>query len=176
MRFVETPLRGAVILEIEKSDDERGFFARTYCEREFKEHGLTFEFRQCSVSYNVKKGTIRGLHYQAAPHEEEKIVRCTMGAIFDVAVDLRPESPSFRKWLGVELNAENRRMLFLPKGLAHGFQTLRDGSEVFYQISGEYHPESVRGVRWDDPAFRVDWPERVTSISTRDRSFLDFPK
>src|SRR5215211_347747 len=175
MIFIETKLRGAFVIEPERLEDERGFFARTWDRDEFEVHGLNPNLAQCSISFNKRKGTLRGMHYQAAPHEEDKLVRCTRGTIYDVIIDLRPDSPTFTRWVAAELTAENRRMLYLPKGFAHGFQSLRDDTEVFYQISEFYAPESTRGVRWDDPAFGIKWPpseERV--ISTRDRRFPDF--
>jgi dTDP-4-dehydrorhamnose 3,5-epimerase len=174
MIFIETKLTGAYIIEPERIEDERGFFARTWCRHEFAERGLSVELAQCNVSYNPRVGTLRGMHYQAAPDAEVKLVRCTMGAIYDVIVDMRPDSPTFRQWSAAELTAENRRMLYIPHGFAHGFQTLVDGSEVFYQISAFYAPASARGVRWDDPALAIDWPpaERRV-ISERDRSYPD---
>jgi dTDP-4-dehydrorhamnose 3,5-epimerase len=172
--FTETTLGGVFILELEKLSDKRGFFARSWCKRELGERGLNTDLAQCSVSFNHKKGTLRGMHYQVAPHEESKIVRCTKGAIYDVVIDLRAESNTFTQWLALELNAENRRMLYIPYGMAHGFQTLQDDTEVFYQIS-EYHaPEYARGVRWDDPAFNIQWPPGERILSSRDRSYPDF--
>jgi dTDP-4-dehydrorhamnose 3,5-epimerase len=171
-----TSIPGVFIIELECHRDERGFFARTWCPREFEAHGLNPRLAQCSVSFNAKKGTLRGLHYQAAPHEEAKLVRCTRGAIFDVAVDLRPSSPAFHKWVAVELTADNRRMFYIPEGCAHGFQTLEENSEVFYQISQFHHPGSAHGVRWNDPAFKIDWPCEVVTISRRDRSYADFTR
>lgn len=169
MIFRETPLAGAWVLEPERFADERGFFARTYCRRDFEERGLDPAVAQCSVSFNHRRGTLRGLHFQAAPHEEVKLVRVTRGAVWDVIVDLRPGSPTFRRHFGVALTAEAGNALYIPKGFAHGFQTLEDGSEVFYQISEFYAPESARGYRWDDPAFAIPWPEPVTVISEKDR-------
>jgi dTDP-4-dehydrorhamnose 3,5-epimerase len=174
--FRETPIPGAFVVEPERIEDERGFFARTWCEREFREHGLDPRLAQCSVSFNRRAGTLRGMHYQAAPHGEAKLVRCTMGAIYDVVVDLRPDSPAFRRWTAVELSARNRRMLYIPEGLAHGFQTLEPDTEVFYQISEFYHPGSARGVRWNDPAFGIEWPEAAERVmSERDAAYPDFP-
>jgi len=172
--FKELPLAGAFLIEPERIGDERGFFARTWCRREFEARGLSTEIVQCNVSFNPKKGTLRGMHYQAPPHEEVKIVRCTMGSVYDVIVDLRPDSPTRRKWVGLELTGENRRMLYVPKGFAHGFLTLVDNAEVFYQISEFYHPESARGVRWDDPALGIRWPQAPQVMSERDRSYADF--
>ena len=172
MIFHETKLAGAYIIEPEKKEDERGFFARTYCAEAFKERGLCGKFAQCSVSQNRLKGTLRGMHYQAAPHAEIKLVRCTRGAIFDVMVDVRPGSGTFGQWVSAELTDENLKMLYIPEGLAHGFQTLTDGAEVFYQISQFHHAKSARGFRWDDPAVGIAWP--MTSgliLSDRDRSY-----
>lgn len=174
MKFSPTALAGACIIDIEPVPDERGFFARSWCREEFARHGLNPDLVQCSVSFNKKRGTLRGVHYQAKPHEETKVVRCTRGVIYDVIVDLRPESSTFRKWIAVELSADNRRMLYIPAGLAHGFQSLADDTEVFYQISTPYHPESARGVRWDDPAFGIEWPVTERVISDKDRQYPDF--
>ena len=174
MKFSPTVLAGACIIDIEPVPDERGFFARSWCREEFARHGLNPDLAQCSISFNKKRGTLRGMHYQAKPHEETKVVRCTRGAIYDVILDLRPESPTFRKWIAVELSADNRRMLYIPAGLAHGFQSLTDDAEVFYQISTPYHPESARGVRWDDPAFGIEWLVTERIISDKDRQYPDF--
>jgi dTDP-4-dehydrorhamnose 3,5-epimerase len=174
MIFKGTGIDGVWVIEPERHDDERGFFARTWEPEEFTERGLNSDLAQCSISYNRQRGTLRGLHYQAAPHEEAKLVRCTAGAIFDVAVDLRPDSPTFRDWFGVELSAENRLALFVPEGCAHGFLTLADDSEVHYQISQAYVPDAGRGVRWDDPAFAIRWPSEVVVINERDKSYADF--
>lgn len=176
MIFTETGLAGAYVLDPERIEDERGFFARMWSRQDFVDRGLTADLAQCSVSFNVRKGTLRGMHFQAAPHQEAKLVRCTRGAIFDVIVDLRPESSTYCAWFGTELNAENRRMLFVPEGFAHGFQTLVDAAEVFYQISEVYHPEAARGVRWDDPAFGIRWPLDVTVISARDGGYAPLSK
>jgi len=169
--FIETKLAGGYIIELEKIEDDRGFFARTFCQREFEAHGLNPRIAQCSVSFNRRKGTLRGMHYQVAPYEESKLVRCTMGAIYDVAVDLRPESRTFKQWVAVELTGENGRMFYIPQGLAHGFQTLVDNTEVFYQMSEFYRPQCARGVRWDDPAFGMTWPIKEVIISIKDASF-----
>lgn len=158
MIFRETAIEGAFIIEPDRQEDERGFFARVYCREEFESHGLNPNLVQCSLSLSKRKGTLRGMHYQVAPHEEAKLVRCTMGAIYDVILDLRHTSRTFEKWLAVELTAENRKMLYVPEGCAHGFQTLEDDTEVFYQMSEFYHPECARGVRWDDPALGIEWP------------------
>src|SRR6266487_3389064 len=159
MIFIETTLKGAFIIEPERLEDERGFFARSFCRKEFEDHGLNPNLVQCSISFNKKKGTLRGMHYQISPHAEAKLVRCTMGAIYDVIIDLRPHLPTFKQWIAVELTAENRQMLYIPEGFAHGFQTLTDNTEVYYQMSQFYYPEYSRGVRWDDPAFGIVWPE-----------------
>jgi dTDP-4-dehydrorhamnose 3,5-epimerase len=174
MIFKETRLKGAYIIEIEPLEDERGFFARTWCQREFQAHGLNPRLVQCSISFNKKKGTLRGMHYQVAPYEEAKLVSCVRGAIYDVIIDLRPNSPTCSQWLAVELSSENNNMIYVPKGFAHGFQTLEDDTEVFYQISEFYHPEASRGVRWNDPAFRIVWPNDIIVISDKDRGYLDF--
>ena len=171
MIFIETKLKGAYIIEPERLEDERGFFARTWCEDEFAAHGLNPRLVQCNISFNKKKGALRGMHYQVAPYEEAKLVRCTKGAIYDVIIDLRFNSPTHKQWFAVELTAENRKMLYVPEGFAHGFQTLEDDSEVFYQMSEFYHPECARGVRWNDPAFRIEWPIKIAVISLKDQSF-----
>lgn len=173
--FIETKIKGSHIIEVERLDDERGFFARTFCANEFKAHGLNPELAQCSISFNERTGTLRGMHYQVPPHAECKLVRCTMGAIFDVVVDLRPESKTFRQWVAAELTAENRRSMYVPEGLAHGFQTLAKNSEVLYQISEFYQPESGRGVRWDDAAFGINWPiTKNIIISEKDLHYPDY--
>jgi dTDP-4-dehydrorhamnose 3,5-epimerase len=174
MNFLETKLAGVFEIHLEPMGDERGFFARTWCKKEFEGHGLNSKIAQCSVSFNQRKGTLRGVHYQAAPFAETKVVRCTQGAIFDVVVDLRPQSPTFKDWIGVELSAENRNSLYVPEGCGHGFLTLEDESEIFYQISEFYNAESARGVRWDDPAFQIVWPGTAEVISERDRTYPDF--
>jgi dTDP-4-dehydrorhamnose 3,5-epimerase len=169
--FSETKLKGAYIIEPERREDERGFFARTFCQEEFAVYGLSTSFVQCNISFNRKKGTLRGMHYQTAPHAEVKLVRCTMGAIYDVILDLRSESPTFKNWVAVELTAENRKMLYIPAGLAHGFLTLTDDAEVFYQMSEFYHPESARGVCWNDLAFGIAWPIPVTVSTEKDNAY-----
>jgi dTDP-4-dehydrorhamnose 3,5-epimerase len=175
MLFTETTIPGAFVIDMEPSCDERGFFARAWCEREFAERGLRTRIAQCSVSYNARRGTLRGLHYQAPPCTETKVVRCTRGAIHDVLVDLRPDSKAFKGWFGCVLSVENRRMLYIPEGVAHGFQTLEDDTEVFYQISEFHAPEHGRGVRWDDPSFAIEWPPAERRIiSARDRQYPDF--
>ncbi|NWJ96738.1 MAG: dTDP-4-dehydrorhamnose 3,5-epimerase [Chloroflexi bacterium] len=174
MIFNETRLKGAFILEPKLLEDERGFFARTWCEREFEEHGLNPRLVQCNISYNKRKGTLRGMHYQVAPYAEAKLVRCTSGAIYDVIIDLRPESTTFKQWVGVELTAHNRLELYIPEGFAHGFQSLEDNSEVFYQMSQFYQAEAARGVRWDDPTFGISWPISQKTISQRDSNYPFF--
>ncbi len=174
MKFLETPLQDVWVIDLDPLSDERGFFARSWCHQEFVDHSLEPELVQCNISFNHKKGTVRGMHFQAAPHEECKVVRCTRGAILDLVVDLRPHSPTFKKTYAVELSADNHRMLYIPKGLAHGFQTLQDRTEVFYQMSSYFHKESAQGVRWDDPAFGIKWPLPVTAISEKDLSYPDF--
>jgi dTDP-4-dehydrorhamnose 3,5-epimerase len=172
--FRETNLRGAFIIEVERNEDERGFFGRTWCQHEFNKHGLNPNLAQCSVSFSRKKGTLRGMHYQAAPHEEAKLVRCTSGAIYDVIIDLRPDSATFTRWQGVELTASNYVMVYVPEGFAHGFQTLDENTEVFYQMSEFYSPEHARGVRWNDPAFAIQWPCDQRIISLRDETYPNF--
>lgn len=174
MIFHETKLPGVFEIHVEPQADERGFFARSWCQREFADHGLNPKMAQCNVSVTSRKGTLRGVHFQAVPYAETKLVRCTRGAIYDVVLDLRPHSPSFRDWIAVVLTAENYNMVYVPEGCAHGFQTLQDDIEVFYQMSEFYNPEAARGVRWDDPAFRIAWPEKVEVISERDRTYPDF--
>ncbi|MDZ4720832.1 MAG: dTDP-4-dehydrorhamnose 3,5-epimerase [Roseiflexaceae bacterium] len=174
MLFHETELNGAYILEPQRIADQRGFFARAWCATEFSERGLNTQLAQCNISYNANKGTLRGMHYQAAPHAETKLIRCTIGAIYDVIIDLRPESPTYTKHIGVTLSAESRLLLYIPEGFAHGFLTLTDESEVFYQMSEFYMPAAARGVRWNDPAFGIVWPAAVEIIATRDASYPDF--
>jgi dTDP-4-dehydrorhamnose 3,5-epimerase len=174
MQFQETAIPGALVIDPERRVDERGFFARAWCQREFEAHGIHCAWSQCNISFNKRRGTLRGLHWQATPWAEAKLVRCTMGAIYDVIVDLRPGSSHYGRWTAVELTADNRRMLFVPEGFAHGFQTLVDDTEVFYQMTGEYHPETARGLRWNDPSLGIAWPEcpeRV--ISAADRNHAD---
>jgi dTDP-4-dehydrorhamnose 3,5-epimerase len=172
--FAETSVQGVWSIEPERVEDHRGFFARTWCAREFGARGLVDRWTQCSISFNARRGTLRGLHYQRAPHAEVKLVRCTAGAVYDVVLDLRPESPTYLKHVAVELSASRRLMLYIPEGCAHGFQTLEDGTEVFYQISAAYSPEHAAGVRWDDPAFGISWPYPDPIISDRDREYPDF--
>ena len=168
MIFRETTLKGAFVIEMEKFEDKRGFFARAWCQKEVEANGLVSRVVQTNISFNKKRGTLRGMHYQVAPYEQIKLVRCTRGAIYDVIIDLRPDSPTFRKWTGVELTAENYIMLYVPENVAHGFQTLEDNTEVTYQVSQFYSPESERGVRYDDPVFQVAWPLPVEVISEKD--------
>jgi len=174
MRFIESGLADAVVIELEAHADDRGFFARSFCRREFEEHGLNPCVAQCNVSYNRRRGTLRGMHYAAAPHAEAKLVRCTAGAIWDAIVDLRPGSPTHLRWTAVELSAGNRRMLYVPEGFGHGFQTLRDETEVFYQMSEFYVPGAARGFRYDDPRFAIAWPEAVTVLSDADAALPRF--
>ena len=175
MIFTETKLKGAFIIEPERLEDERGFFARTFCRKEFEAQGLNPNLVQCSLSYNKMKGTLRGMHYQVAPHQETKLIRCTMGAIYDVMLDLRPNSPTYRQWVSAELTGENRLTLYVPEGIAHGFQTLQDHTEVFYQMSEFYNPECARGLRWNDRQFGIVWPHTERVISARDQAYPDFP-
>ncbi len=174
MIFDETKLPGAFEIRLEPRSDERGFFARTWCQREFEAHGLKARLVQCSLSFNARKGTLRGMHYQATPCAETKLVRCTKGAIYDVVLDLRPQSTTFKKWIAVILTAENRNAVYVPEGFAHGFLTLEDETEVLYQMSEFYNAESARGVRWDDPAFQITWPQKVQVISQLDRTYANF--
>ena len=174
MKFLETPLKGAFIVEIEPIEDSRGLFARSWCKREFETHNLNPELVQCNISFNIKKGILRGMHYQIKPFEEAKLVRCTRGAIFDVIIDLRADSPTFKDWVAIELTDKNRKMLYIPERFAHGFQTLKDNTEVFYQMSEYYSPEHSRGIRWNDPSFSIQWPEDKRIISKRDQQYPDF--
>jgi dTDP-4-dehydrorhamnose 3,5-epimerase len=174
MKYHETKLAGVFEVRIEPQYDERGFFARTWCQNEFEARGLNSRLVQCSISLNTRKGTLRGMHYQVEPYAETKLVRCTRGAIYDVILDLRVKSPTFKDWIAVVLSAETRNMVYVPEGCAHGFLTLEDESEVFYEMSEFYNAESARGVRWDDPAFRIAWPGKVEVISERDRTYPNF--
>lgn len=175
MNFTETELKGVYVIEPERFEDKRGFFSPSFSQREFEARGLVGRFVENNVSYNRRRGTLRGLHYQAMPYGQAKLVRCTRGAIYDVAVDLRPNSPTFRKWVGVVLSAENRLMMYLPGDLAHGFQTIEDDTEVFYQVSDFYQPEANKGWRWNDPAFSIEWPlPDECVVNTRDASYPDF--
>jgi dTDP-4-dehydrorhamnose 3,5-epimerase len=175
MIFKETPLAGAFLIALDPHEDERGSFARSFCRREFEAHGLSPVVSQCNISRNRKKGTLRGMHFQAAPHEEAKLVRCTRGAIWDVIVDLRAGSPTRWRWHAAELNAENRLAFYVPEGFAHGFQTLADDTEVLYQMSEFYHPELARGLRWDDPKLGIRWPLADAIVSERDRGYALLP-
>jgi dTDP-4-dehydrorhamnose 3,5-epimerase len=171
VKLQEATLAGAYTIEMDRLEDERGFFARSYCAQEFAARGLPVAMPQSSVSFNARRGTLRGLHYQAEPHAEDKLVRCTAGAIYDVIVDLRPGSPTARRWFGVELSAANHRSLFVPKGMAHGFLTLRDDTEVLYMISVPYAAGFERGVRWNDPAIGISWPLAPSLVSARDAAY-----
>ena len=173
MKFTETKLKGAYIIELEKLQDERGYFARTWCRKEFLDHGLDVDLVQCNVSQNPKKGTLRGMHYQDPPHAETKLVRCTRGAIFDAIVDLRPDSETFLEWIAAELTADNGKMMYIPKGFAHGFQTLEENSMVYYQVSEFYAREDCRGVRWNEPRLSIPWPHEVAVISPQDLGWGD---
>lgn len=175
MLFTQTKLKGAYLIELEKKADERGFFARAWCREEFQALNLPPQFVQCNVSWNGRKGTLRGMHRQVAPHEESKLMRCTRGAIYDVMLDLRRDSPTFGKWQGFELTEDNHRSLFVPDGFAHGYQTLEDNSEVVYLVSEFYVPGCEKGVRYNDPAFGIQWPAAVTVISEKDNSWPDYP-
>jgi len=174
MTFHETKIPGVLEIHLERRFDERGFFARAWCQKELEAHGLNPRLVQCSISFNPRKGTLRGMHYQAAPYAEAKMIRCTKGTIHDVVVDLRLESPTFKEWIAVVLTAEKHNMVYVPEGCGHGFLTLEDNAEVFYQMSEFYHAESARGVRWDDPAFQIAWPDKVNVISERDRTYPNF--
>jgi len=177
MIFTACDLAGAYVVDVERQADERGFFARTHCAREFAAIGFTAGFSQCSISYNARRGTLRGMHYQAEPHAEDKLVRCTAGAIFDAIIDIRPDSATYRRWFGMELTAANRRALFVPRGFAHGFISLTDDAEVLYMISTEHVPAAARGLRWDDAAVGIEWPLRPVVMSARDAAYppLDRP-
>lgn len=174
MIFRETPLAGCFFAESQPQIDERGFFARVFCRQEFAAQGLHNDFPQCNISFNRRRGTVRGMHYQETPMEEVKIVRCTMGAIYDVVIDLRRESATYLQWHSVELTAENRLMLYIPIGFAHGFQTLCDATEVYYQMGQSFSPKHARGIRHDDPAFSLHWPEPVTVLSPKDAGYPDY--
>jgi len=173
--FNETKLKGAYIIEVEPFEDERGSFARTFCREEFETHGLNSFVAQCNISHNRKRGTLRGMHYQIAPYAEAKLVTCLAGSIYDVIIDLRPDSITYCHWLAVELSARRRRsLIYIPEGFAHGFQTLEDDTEVFYQMSHSYVSKAARGVRWDDPAFAIEWPDGPRTLSDRDNNYPDF--
>jgi dTDP-4-dehydrorhamnose 3,5-epimerase len=174
LRFLPTLLQGAYIIEHEPIEDHRGFFARTFCRKEFEEHGLKGCFVQCNTSWNREKGTLRGMHYQLPPHAEVKIVRCTRGRVFDVIIDLRPDSHTYCQWIGVELSDDDYRMLYVPEGFAHGYQTLEPNSEVFYLVSEFYAPAFERGIRWNDPSIGIKWPLPNPILSVKDGSYPDF--
>ena len=174
MKFTETALKGAFIIDIDKREDARGFFARTYCAREFAAHGLPEHMVQTNMSLTRSQGTLRGMHYQVQPHAEDKLVRCMQGAIWDAIVDIRPESPTYCQWIGVELSDVNGRMLLVSQGFAHGFLTLSDNAVVTYQVSACYSPGAERGARHDDPSFGIQWPQPVVDLSDKDRSWPDF--
>jgi dTDP-4-dehydrorhamnose 3,5-epimerase len=174
MKFTETGLEGAWIVDVEPLSDDRGFFGRTWCAKEFAEHGMVADIAQCNLSYNHRKGTLRGLHYQVAPAAEAKFVRCTAGAVHDVIVDVRPDSATYRQWIGVDLTAENRRALYVPPLFAHGYITLTDGAEVIYQVSEFYTPGAERGARYDDPAFGIEWPVAIEVLSEKDAAWVPF--
>ena len=174
MIFSEAELAGAYLVDLEPMRDERGFFSRSWCSKEFDDQGLNADLVQCNLSYNKHMGTLRGMHFQLAPHEEVKLVRCVRGSMFDVIVDLRPDSPTYCRWQGVELNSENRSALYIPGGLAHGFLTLTDETEVFYQMSSWFEPTSSAGIRWNDPAIDIHWPNQPTCISQKDQDYPDF--
>ncbi len=174
MIFIPTPLAGAYLIQPEPILDERGFFARTWCQSEFAEIGLNQNLMQCNISYNKVKGTLRGMHYQKTPHKEAKLVRCTQGVIYDVIVDLRSDSNTFTQWFGVELTAKNRKAIYVPEGFAHGFITLKDDTDVLYQMSEFFHAECAVGVRWNDPVFSIQWPVDVKVVSERDKNYQDF--
>lgn len=174
MIFTETPLQGAYLIELEKQGNQRGFFARVFCEHEFGDQGLVTRFVQVNNSLSAERGTLRGMHYQLPPRGETKLVRCIRGALYDVILDLRPDSPAFGKSFGAELTADNRRMMYVPKGFAHGFLTLMDDTEAFYFTDEFYAPELERGVRWDDPRFGIQWPMGPVVLSEKDRNHRDF--
>jgi len=174
MSFTESPLPRACVSDLEPRNDERGFFARAFCQHELAAHGLESSIAQANMSYNFKKGTLRGMHYQVPPHAEVKLVRCIAGAIWDVIVDLRPGSPTYKRWWGVELSAQNRKMLYVPQGFAHGYQSLADHSEVLYLVTEFYTPNAERGLRWNDPAFGIDWPLPDPILSPKDAAHPDY--
>ena len=171
MKFIETKLKGVFIIEPEQLEDERGFFARTFCRNEFEDHGLNPNFVQCSISFNKKKGTLRGIHYQVKPYEEAKLVRCLSGAAYDVVVDMRVGSESYREWMALEISGDNRRQLYIPEGCAHGFQTLVDHTEIIYQMSEYYHHEYAYGLRWDDDLLQIKWPLSNPILSKKDKTY-----
>jgi dTDP-4-dehydrorhamnose 3,5-epimerase len=174
MKFISTKIPGVYLIEIQPINDERGFFSRTFCADEFQQYGLNHNFVQCSISFTSQQGTIRGMHYQVAPKAETKLVRCTRGSIYDVILDLRSESPTFKQWVAAELTADNHQMFYIPPGCAHGFQTLVNDTEVFYQMAGTYVADAARGVRWNDPIFGIEMPLAVSVINNRDRTYPNF--
>jgi len=176
MKFVKTPLQGVFILELEKIEDDRGFFARSFCQEEFTSHNLDPVIKQCNISYNKHKGTIRGMHFQRAPYQEAKVVSCISGSIYDVIIDLRKDSPTYCQWYGIELKANEYKSLYIPEGFAHGFQTLEPETLIHYQISEFYKPDYAEGVRWNDPVFNIQWPVKITSISEKDKNYPDYKK
>ncbi len=174
MIFTETKLAGAYIIDLNKMEDERGFFARTFCTQELEEHSLISDIKQANMSWNEKRGTLRGMHYQVNPYQETKLIRCTRGALYDVIIDLRSDSPTYRQWIGVELTADNRRALFVPKDFAHGFITLEDNTDAFYMVSQSYVPGAEEGIRWNDPQFEIVWPIEPDCISEKDANWADY--
>ena len=176
MHFTSTTIHNAFLIDLQQMHDDRGFFARSWCKREFEEHGLNSRLVQCNVSFNLRKGTLRGMHYQAKPFEEAKVMQCTKGSVYVAVVDIRANSPTCDRTFGVILSAENRKMLYVPEGCANGYLTLEDNSEIYYQMSEFYSPESYRGFRWDDPRFPIAWPSRPAVISDRDRTYPDFKR
>jgi dTDP-4-dehydrorhamnose 3,5-epimerase len=177
MRFSDTKIPGVILVEPELREDPRGFFARIFCREEFRSHGLVDHIEQSSLSFNQRRGTVRGMHFQLAPYAETKVVACVEGRVFDVAVDARPSSPAFGQWFGIELSSENHRQLYLPAGIAHGFQTLDDRSTVLYQISTPFHAEAARGIRWNDPKLAIAWPiPDDVIVSEKDRAWPDWPQ
>ena len=174
MKFTETKIHGVFVIELEKHEDDRGWFARAWCCEEFTAHGLPTDLAQTNLSHNAQRGIVRGMHFQTAPHAEAKLVRCVAGAVHDIALDLRPESPTFKQSVATELSADNGRAVFLPEGIAHGFQTLTDDATLFYQMSAPYAPEFARGVRWDDAAFQIEWPIAEAIVCERDLVFPEF--
>ena len=176
MIFTETDLQGAYVIDVEPIKDNRGFFARGWCKSEFEDQGLKSQIVQCNLSFNHSKGTVRGMHYQLDPFREVKLIRCIRGAIYDVIIDIRTNSASFKSWFGIELSEENRRMLYVPEGFAHGYQTLFDNCEVFYQVTEYYQPNHEYGIRWNDPVFDIKWPLHATIVSDKDKTYPDFEK
>lgn len=174
MKFTQTKLSGAYIIQLEKREDSRGFFARTFCANEMTDHGLESKIVQTNMSRTMKKGTVRGMHFQTAPHQETKLVRCTRGSIYDVIIDIRPDSPTYKQWIGVELSAQNHTMLFVPRDFAHGFITLEDDCEVMYEVSEFYSPGFEGGIRYNDPAINIAWPIPVSDVSEKDAAHPDF--